>query len=296
MSDKDQDAFKASGTSPTYRLVARVVSIGRSAAGAVLERSRATVAARRRFTEVSSDFEDTAHAEPVKGLNRRAFLKSAGMTAVAGAVGTGTTSTQPELFCEAEREVEQDPILDVVFPDKYLEDAVREVLEKPDGPLTREDLESLEKLEADRKGIEDLTGLEHCVNLTQFNLFPNRIRDLTPLAALTNLEELYLNHTQISDITPLAALTNLTTLWLDENQISDLTPLASLAKLTKLSLWFNQISDITSLLSLTNLTTLHLEYNPLSQESIEVHVPTLESRGVTVMLGDILFFGDATKL
>ena len=85
MSDKDQDAFKASGTSPTYRLVARVVSIGRSAAGAVLERSRATVAARRRFTEVSSDCEDTAHAEPVKGLNRRAFLKSAGMTAVAGA-------------------------------------------------------------------------------------------------------------------------------------------------------------------------------------------------------------------
>ena len=110
MSDKDQDAFKASGTSPTYRLVARVVSIGRSAAGAVLERSRATVAARRRFTEVSSDCEDTAHAEPVKGLNRRAFLKSAGMTAVAGAVGTGTTSTQPELFRDAEREVEQDPI------------------------------------------------------------------------------------------------------------------------------------------------------------------------------------------
>ena len=180
--------------------------------------------------------------------------------------------------------------------DNHLEAVVHEALEKPDGPLTREDLESLEKLEADRKGIEDLTGLEHCVNLTQFNLFPNRIRDLTPLAALTNLEELYLNHTQISDITPLAALTNLTTLWLDENQISDLTPLASLAKLTKLSLWFNQISDITSLLSLTNLTTLHLEYNPLSQESIEVHVPTLESRGVTVMLGDILFFGDATKL
>ena len=140
MSDKDQDAFKASGTSPTYRVVARGGS-EEAQAGAVLERSRATVAARRRFTEVSSDCEDTAHAEPVKGLNRRAFLKSAGMTAVAGAVGTGTTSTQAEL-----------QRLDVVFPDKYLEDAVREVLEKPDGPLTREDLESLEKL----KGTADM--------------------------------------------------------------------------------------------------------------------------------------------
>ena len=163
MSDKDQDAFKASGTSPTYRLVARVVSIGRSAAGAVLERSRATVAARRRFTKVSSDFEDTAHAEPVKGLNRRAFLKSAGMTAVAGAVGTGTTSTQPEL-----------QRLDVVFPDKYLEDAVREALEKFDGPLTRGDLESLEELEAPESGIKDLTGLGHCVNLTELWLGHNQ--------------------------------------------------------------------------------------------------------------------------
>ena len=149
MSDKDQDAFKASGTSPTYRLVARVVSIGRSAAGAVLERSRATVAARRRFTEVSSDCEDTAHAEPVKGLNRRAFLKSAGMTAVAGAVGTGTTSTQPEL-----------QRLDVVFPDKNLEAAVRAELNKPDGSLTRGDFKSLEELDAERRGISDLTGLE----------------------------------------------------------------------------------------------------------------------------------------
>ena len=130
MSDKDQDAFKASGTSPTYRLVARVVSIGRSAAGAVLERSRATVAARRRFTEVSSDFEDTAHAEPVKGLNRRAFLKSAGMTAVAGAVGTGTTSTQPELFRDAEREVEQDPI------DSRDDDLVEEPDQLPSEPCS----------------------------------------------------------------------------------------------------------------------------------------------------------------
>ncbi|MCH2279024.1 MAG: leucine-rich repeat domain-containing protein [Vicinamibacterales bacterium] len=255
MSDKDQDAFKASGTSPTYRLVARVVSIGRSAAGAVLERSRATVAARRRFTEVSSDCEDTAHAEPVKGLNRRAFLKSAGMTAVAGAVGTGTTSTQAELFREAEREVEQDPILDVVFPDKYLEDAVREALEKFDGPLTRGDLESLEELEAPESGIKDLTGLGHCVNLTELWLTSNEISDITPLAALTNLTQLNLSYNPISDVTPLAALTDVGALDLAVNQINDIRPL----------------------LSLTNLTQLTLDYTHLSQESLKFHVPTLQS-------------------
>ena len=244
MSDKDQDAFKASGTSPTYRLVARVVSIGRSAAGAVLERSRATVAARRRFTEVSSDCEDTAHAEPVKGLNRRAFLKSAGMTAVAGAVGTGTTSTQAEL-----------QRLDVVFPDKYLEDAVREALEKFDGPLTRGDLESLEELEAPESGIKDLTGLGHCVNLTELWLTSNEISDITPLAALTNLTQLNLSYNPISDVTPLAALTDVGALDLAVNQINDIRPL----------------------LSLTNLTQLTLDYTHLSQESLKFHVPTLQS-------------------
>ena len=132
--------------------------------------------------------------------------------------------------------------LDVVFPDKHLEAVVRRELKKPEGPLTRADLESLEELEAEGREIEDLTGLEHCVNLTWLRL--------------------------------------------DDNQISDLTPLASLANVTHLWLGFNQISDITPLASLTNLTELDFEENPLSQESLEVHVPTLESRGVGVILDD----------
>ena len=130
----------------------------------------------------------------------------------------------------------------VVFPDKHLEAVVRRELKKPEGPLTRADLESLEELEAEGREIEDLTGLEHCVNLTWLRL--------------------------------------------DDNQISDLTPLASLANVTHLWLGFNQISDITPLASLTNLTELDFEENPLSQESLEVHVPTLESRGVAVILDD----------
>jgi len=60
--------------------------------------------------------------------------------------------------------------LEVGFPDKSLEAVVREALGKPDGRLTRADLESLEELEAYDRGIEDLTGLGGCVNL-----------DLTPL-------------------------------------------------------------------------------------------------------------------
>ena len=133
--------------------------------------------------------------------------------------------------------------LEVVFPDKGLETAVREALEKPDGPLARQELEGLEKLNARGLMIEDLTGLERCVNLTELWLTSNEISNITPLASLTNLTNLWLKNNQISDLTPLASLTNLTNLWLKNNQISDLTPLASLTKLIDLSLSDNQISD-----------------------------------------------------
>jgi len=52
-----------------------------------------------------------------------------------------------------------------------------------------------------------------------------------------------------------------------------------------MNLWLhqgNQISDLTPLASLTNLTWLTLDGNPLSQDSIDVHVPNLKARGVSV--------------
>ena len=96
--------------------------------------------------------------------------------------------------------------------------------------------------------------------------------------------ELRLWNNRISDISPLASLTNLTRLGLEGNQISDISPLISLANLTGLWLEENQISDISPLTSLTNLIGLWLEDDPLSQESIDVHVSALESRGVDVSL------------
>ena len=42
----------------------------------------------------------------------------------------------------------------------------------------------------------------------------------------------------------------------------------------------NQINDIGPLASLNNLRRLYLENNPLSQESTDIHIPNLNSRGV----------------
>ena len=152
--------------------------------------------------------------------------------------------------------------LEVVFPDRHLEAAVRGELKKPEGPITQGDLRKLSGLLADSKNIENLSGLEHAVNLTRLDLGKNRISDITPLTSLTNLTKLDLGDNQIIDIAPLASLTQLNWVDLSNNRISNISPLASLIR----------------------LRLLFLGLNPLSQESIDVHAPNLSSRRVNVEL------------
>ena len=106
----------------------------------------------------------------------------------------------------------------VVFPDKNLEAEVRESLWIAKRLLTCNDLKRLESLSAwgykieSLKKVENLAGLERCVNLTRLNVSRTKVSDVTPLAGLTNLTRLDLGHTQINDVTPLASLSSLTRL------------------------------------------------------------------------------------
>ena len=51
------------------------------------------------------------------------------------------------------------------FPDSSLEAAIREAINKPEGPIVISDLEPFTALETRGRGISDLTGLEYCINL-----------------------------------------------------------------------------------------------------------------------------------
>jgi len=125
---------------------------------------------------------------------------------------------------------------EVVFPDPNLEDAVRDTIDKPEGPIYAADLEQIDRLGANKSNIRDLTGLEYCNHLQELWLRRNYITDVSPLAGLTNLENLYLGGNQITDVSPLAGLTNLLKLDLDDNQLTDVSPLAGLTKLQYLDL------------------------------------------------------------
>ena len=154
---------------------------------------------------------------------------------------------------------ERIPGASVNIPDANLRAAIAEALGKAAGDVIAvEDMETLTYLDAENKGISDLTGLEFATHMQRLYL---------GFEFATNLERLELNGNQISDISPLAGLINLERLELNGNQISDISPLAGLINLEGLELRQNQISDISPLAGLINLISLNIRRNPLSDLS-----------------------------
>ncbi len=157
---------------------------------------------------------------------------------------------------------------EVIFPDPTVEEAVRKALKQDEGPIMIADVAEFTTFSLNQLlYVADISGLEHMVNLTEFDLSQNATSDISAVAELTNLTRLDMAQNDIGDITSVAGLTNLTYLRLKDNRVSDLTPLVGLTNLTELDLWENQISDISPLASLTNLTTLNLTKNQISDIS-----------------------------
>ena len=200
----------------------------------------------------------------------------------------------------------------VDIPDPNLRAAIEAELGKASGaPITADEMATLTRLDANEADISDLTGLEHATNLRVLHLWRNSVSDLSSLAGLTKLTGLYLGGSSASDLSPLVGLTNLESLFLDANGISNLSVLAGLTKLTRLALSNNSVSDLSPLAGLTSLRwmrlagnnisdlsplvtntelgdgdELEIQGNPLSHTSIKTHIPTLQSRGVTVEFDD----------
>lgn len=179
----------------------------------------------------------------------------------------------------------------VYIPDPNLEQAVRDIIDKPTGDILDTDMAAVtESPELNERHIADLTGVEYFINVPGMNLAANEFSDITPLLGLDNLEHLSLGCTNVtdfsplatmanlstlhvggdpmysdfSDITSLAGLGNLTTLSIGMSQVEDLTPLAGLTNLETLLIWFNQVSDVGPLATLTNLSTLWLNVNRIT--------------------------------
>ena len=76
-----------------------------------------------------------------------------------------------------------------MFPDPAFEAALREILEKPEGKLTKEDVAHIDSLGLDGCCIRDLTGIELFTDLKYLSCCHNEITSVD-LSANTELLEL----------------------------------------------------------------------------------------------------------
>ena len=152
------------------------------------------------------------------------------------------------------RPVQPTPSGIVRIPDPNLRSVIERLLGKENGAaITPEDMERLNRIEADEKGIQDLTGLEYAINLERIEFRHNAISDLTPVTNLIRLNDIKLRGNQITDVAPLAKLFNVGWMGLEENQITDLSRLQNLKKLNGIGISGNPVTDVSPLAGMISL-------------------------------------------
>ena len=154
----------------------------------------------------------------------------------------------------------------VNIPDANLRAAIVEALGKaPNARITTDEMGRLtNRLDANNRGIKDLTGLEAATNLDDLRLNDNLISDISPLAGLIRLRHIELENNAISDLSPLEGLIGLEELQVVHNLITDLSPLQGLINLRGIALHHNAVFDLSPLAGLIKLEWIGMSHNLLA--------------------------------
>jgi formylglycine-generating enzyme required for sulfatase activity len=163
---------------------------------------------------------------------------------------------------------------EVSIPDPGLNAAIREALQKPDGPLTEQDLLSLTNLDASRRDVSNIAGLEAARNLVTLNLQINRLTNFSLPSALTELSTLDLSVNSLTSCLIPSGLTNLSKLILEANLLRQFTLPVGLAGMQSLNLANNQITGF-DLSNLTSLVVLDLGFNAFTNFSLPAGLTNL---------------------
>ena len=165
---------------------------------------------------------------------------------------------------------------EVSIPDANLRAVIEERLGKAAGtPITSDEMLRLTSIEADERGIRNLTGLEHALRLERIEFRHNAISDLSALAGLTRMNNIKLRGNRITDVSPLGGLINVDWLGLEENEITDLSPLRGLIKLNGIGIDRNPVSDVSALASLISLEGIAARGTSVSDFSALASLPRL---------------------
>ena len=168
-----------------------------------------------------------------------------------------------------------------VIPDPVL---ARQVL-NISHPITPNDMRKLTELYAGYKGVRDLTGMEHAVNLRVLDISGNNISDISPLSGLKNLEKLDLYGNDISKVS-LSDMPNLKELNIQKNPLSEVS-LSGILNLIRLDLSGNALSEV-SLSNLPNLEHLSLGGSTISKLSLSGLTNLTELSTTRALSGSII--------
>src|SRR5690349_16463086 len=123
---------------------------------------------------------------------------------------------------------------EVSIPDPKLNAAVRQVLGKPAGPVTQQDMLGLTNFGAVFQGITNVQGLETAVNLVSLDLQDNQITNAIILTNLTRLVSLDLGENRFSEFVVPPGMTNLVKLRFEFGALTNLTLPTGMKQLTNL--------------------------------------------------------------
>jgi len=228
----------------------------------------------------------------VKSSFANSFLES--LPKVINKLKDPNPRTKPRKSSDVIKEVQAATVLILARRNSSLvvENAIRKMIRKPTGELTKADLEKvtqlslpnnkltdvpkdlekltqLQKLDLSANQLTNMKGLENLTKLQVLVLHSNKLTDLKGLEKLTQLKRLIININKLTDLKSLQNLSQLEALGLAGNQLADVKDLERLTQLKELHLGINQLTDVKGLEKLTRLEKLYLQNNKLTKAQID---------------------------
>lgn len=203
----------------------------------------------------------------------------------------------------ATRRIMIDSYSPLEFKNEKFEEEVRKVSGVLEGDIFKCDLEVIKVLDLNKKGIDNIEGIQYFTNLIHLDLSNNNITDITQLRTLDDLTTLYLKNNKISDYSALSEiysklsfrdfsinvkiydqnlekiirekvgkyssellledLRDITSLDLNEREISNVEGIQYLFNLNELNLSNNGVKNIDPVKNLIHLKSLYLNNNEI---------------------------------
>ena len=154
------------------------------------------------------------------------------------------------------------PNHEVNFQEPLIEEAVRVMLDCPNGHITYKELENVTSIYI--QGDEVYTSEDEFYKEggTWYGSASNRIKgpitDISDLANMPNLRSVFIGGNQIEDISPLKNLKKLQKIEFRDNDIEDLSPIAGMSMLTHIDMLANPLKDIEVVRTLPAINCLNL--------------------------------------